>query len=953
MRWLYQLYKLTWFAGAILALPFVLLVAWYGWSVYADVDRYRRALKSREPLSAELFQIFLHDELVRDLHRFTLPSRPSTSVLPTLELSLTRAKLDELRSQLSKPGAGVYVDATLKKDDEVYKVGVRYRGGQPWHRLGAQKSMKVHLESGALLDGVRVFNLLNDVTPFGLEDQIILDLAREAGLLAPEYEPVWVRINNSDMGVYRYEAQPEEGLLRRGRRYPASIFSGDTDVVRKDRVAGALFWEQSGWTKVAWKDEAHRNDAGEIERFLQAVGASTHREFARYVNENVNLERYAAFDALDVVFGGAEHDYLTNHKLYFDPYVGKLEPVAWSFRGFQHEPMLNLVDNPLLIRLKLTPGYLAIRNRLVYELLTGKASVPEVRARAARAFRRVAPDLSADPYWDAYKLLPRVSRFYRFMSRPMSKAKWALAAEAEIETFANRSRYLLNLLEARTVSAASAWVGGNVAALVLTVDGQVGYAFNELTLHAPCRSPFVVHADSDRDGRYDPTRDTLVASGKVGVGTAPFHYVDLAPGLTLVARSDNQPKRGDVRTEATPEHYRYFVAVRDCRPTSADLDLGNTVTRGSTRVHVDLVAPRAAVEERTAPAAVADLAPALAAGEKAPHPWEYPPRPANTVVRLGPGVVRLETGRVFATHEAVLLEAGTRLLLGPGASLVFLGPVTADGSVLEPVVIGRLDPAQPFGGVALQGQQTAGSRLVYVRVEGGSRASYADVDYDAVLGIHDTHDVTLRDFVIAGDGATDDVVHAAYVTALTLHELEVSGGPQDGIDLEFVSGDLRGLRVANSGDDCLDLMGVQLRLADSVLLGCSNNGISAGEESAVAANGVVVAGAKVGVLAKNHSEVRLNRSLVYQASEALRTNRREMHYAGGSSIGASDLAAVGCGVVANAAKNTTIDVGYVQTDLVESGSLNHILEQVLRLSAWAEFEAQVPPRVSLDGGEAP
>ena len=45
-------------------------------------------------------------------------------------------------------------------------------------------------------------------TPFGLEDQLALDLARESGLVTPECFPAWVRINNSHMGVDRYIAQP-------------------------------------------------------------------------------------------------------------------------------------------------------------------------------------------------------------------------------------------------------------------------------------------------------------------------------------------------------------------------------------------------------------------------------------------------------------------------------------------------------------------------------------------------------------------------------------------------------------------------------------------------------------------------------------------------------------------------------------------------------------------------
>ena len=177
------------------------------------------------------------------------------------------------------------------------------------------------------------------------------------------------------------------------------------------------------------------------------MARSSPRDFAAYAEEELDLPRVAIFDALDVVFGGSEHDWFSNWKFYADPYRGKLEPVAWSFRGFQHEHAFNAIDAPLLIRLKMTPGYLARRDRKVYELLTGKASVPSIRERADRAMGALAEELAADPYWDAYKLLPRASRFHRFYVRPMTLDRWGLAAGYELDMFAERSRWLLDQLE--------------------------------------------------------------------------------------------------------------------------------------------------------------------------------------------------------------------------------------------------------------------------------------------------------------------------------------------------------------------------------------------------------------------------------------------------------------------------------------------------------------------------
>jgi hypothetical protein len=506
--WVRRIYKMSLGTGVMLALPVLLGAAWYAWSAWAQADRYRRAVKSAPGLDLELFQLYLHDELARDLRRLSLPERPARGELPVFELSLKRESLDALNARGAKEGQESYVSALLRKDGEVHEARVRYRGGQHWHSLMSQKSMKVRLEKGGLVDGARVFNLINDVTPFGLEDQLVLDLAREGGLLTPEYRPVWVRLNNNDLGVYRYEAQPDEGLIRRNRRIPGSMFSGDAE----EEVPSALgvFGHRAAWRKVAARSEADGGDLQELERLLDAVTQGTHREFAAFADAQLEFERYALFDALDVVFGGNEHDYLSNHRFYVDPYTGRFEPVAWSFRGFQHEESLNAVDHPLLIRLKFTPGYLALRDRLVYELLIGKASVPAIRARADSEFARLAPELAADPYWDAYKLLPRASRFHRFMVRPMSPERWLASARAELEGYARRTRFLLETLERPGVAISWEQREGEPGRLGVTVEGHTAYVLKEVIASGECPGGLEVFADTDRDGVLEQEHDPRI-----------------------------------------------------------------------------------------------------------------------------------------------------------------------------------------------------------------------------------------------------------------------------------------------------------------------------------------------------------------------------------------------------------------------------------------------------------
>jgi hypothetical protein len=185
----------------------------------------------------------------------------------------------------------------------------------------------------------------------------------------------------------------------------------------------------------------------------------------------------------------------------------------------------------------------------------------------------------------------------------------------------------------------------------------------------------------------------------------------------------------------------------------------------------------------------------------------------------------------------------------------------------------------------------------------------------------------------------EDVLHITYVQHLRLYEIEILRAPTDGIDLEFSSGEMRGARVVGAGDDCLDLMGADLRVADSILQTCTNNALSAGEESQVNAHGLFISDSKTGLLAKNNSHVRITRSLIYRNSAALKTKRREIHYMGASSIGASDLFIADCGQAIDGAPGTrSIEAEQIQQALPTQGALNHLVHHVLGLSDWSAFD---------------
>ncbi|MFC1610865.1 CotH kinase family protein [Myxococcota bacterium] len=936
-EWSYELYKVSLPIALVLCLPLVVLVGWYAWSAYAQFDRYRRAVNEPVELTRDTFHIFLHDELDRDLRRFLIAERPDNSSLPTFELSLTREALTALANDPIREGKGSYVAAYLRKDG-VHEGRVRYRGRRHWHWLASQKSMKVRVDKGDLVDGVRVFNLINDVTPFGLEEEIILDLAREHGLLTPEYHPVWVRLNNTDMGVYRYEAQPAEGLIRRAGRMPGSIYSGNKKGTGPQQGVGELFDDVDGWQKASWKTVEEEGDLTELERLLEAVGNTTHTQFREFAHHELDLDKLALFDALDVVFGGDQHDFLSNHKYLFDAYRGRYEPIAWNFRAFTHDPTFNLVENPMLLRLKGLPEYLWLRDRKVYELLIGPASAPAIRARVDERFEAMRPDLEADPYWDAYKLLARASQFHRFMVRPMNTGRWLLAAQAELRRYSRRTRFLLNALEKPRLELVSRALGSQLVAIDTSVSGHAAYVLREVTPSGACAGSYRILADANLNGKPDSS-DPVVGGGILGSPTKVTRYNTLAPGVRLTARPEAEFKHGTVVAERATRTYRYLVTTTGCAPETGTMELENLVTGALERRYFDVTRePQPDAPVPLVNLEAAHTVPALTAGEESPHPWSFPPDPILTEVVIGPGDVIIDQTRVFESHQTVRILAGTGVVLGPETSLIFHGPVHIEGTSDAPVSITAADTNATFGGIVLLGPATAGSRVSHLQIVGGSHPKYRALDTPSLVNIYDTADIRLERVEISGATESDDLIHATYVDDLRLHEVTLRGAPVDALDIEFSTARVRGARIFSPGDECLDLMGSKIRVVDSLLVGCPNSALSAGEETELTVHGVVIADARVGVLSKNSSTVRISRSMVYRSDTALRTNKRDVHYDAPSTIDAQDLHIVDCDKVSRAAKKTTIATEDLHESLPTNGGLDYLRRQVLGLSDWDEID---------------
>lgn len=997
-RLLWRLYRVRPVSTIVLCLPGALLVAWYGWLSFAKVHRYRAAVGEKTPLTAETYQIALHDTLTTDWRRMFMPAAPEESSLRDFRLLLENAEWSALMDSAAIRDDRPYVRGKFEDIDEetVIDARIRLRGGRHWHLGETQKSFKVKADKGDLIAGNRVANLLNDPTPMVIGEQLIIDLAKESGILTPAAYFARLKVNTKDLGVYHYEAGADESLLRDAHRVPGSIFSGE---LPSEAPTNALWSGPELWTKVASRtdEDADKADFAELARFLDHLRRDDSAAFADFAANELDLRKFALMDVLDVAFGGDQHDFRENHQYYMDPYTGRWEPIAWNFRGFQSDRHFNIVDNPILLRLKYTPGYLTLRNRLLYEFLSNEGSPSRIHARAEKLLKKLAPELKSDAYFDAYRQLPRIDTFHRRMVRPMTLSRLALVAESELATYNNRHSQLLSALEqnplylrlgtsvlattsaesnsetatettatettaseapknakARLTAARKKAKPGKTSVespppvyrtpLAVIIDGQSGVdlrAFN-VQFSRECASPEPRLYRNNAPPADVNTAGWLRVPSRFANGELRLDgELTLVPAVKIIAHERPNPRRGDIRAELVPEEYA-FLLESGCPPTSVVAEARSTAT--AARLLSRLMSQDSAARLPQTYLAVNQV-PAFSVGEVAPHSWAYEDRHARELT-LGPGLVEVPTTRVFHELDTVTVEAGTRLRMGPGASLVFLGKTKLRGQPDAPIVIEPLTD-EPWGGIAFQGERTTGSRLRFVTAFGGTEPTYRHVAYPAMINVHATADIDIEDCRFGRHSGKTDLFHAAYVDNLRITDTEVRDVGGDALDLEFSQVRLKRLRVVNSGDDALDLMGSQVELSDSALLGMEGNGISAGEESTVSVQNSLVAEGKIGVQAKNASSIALSGTLLVNNATGVRTYQKTVRYAGDSRVSANVLFVVGSTKHAikrserDDEEETRLDEGRILQALPQRGMLDHVLENVLQLQRWQDLDSWV------------
>lgn len=787
---------------------------------------------------------------------------PVESDIEDVYLQVPPGALKAMASRLPESAKAQYYDAQmLYPDGEWQDVAFRMRGRNIWHWSPDKPSLRVRLKKSAPIDLQRHINLVNPEDKSMVSNIIGEVLAARLGVLTHLSKPVRVFINGKYFGVYHQTTREDEEMLRANHRVPGPLFVGDNLAPRWD----ARDFEVSGNPEVLQKFDP----LGElVETLYQPMSPEKLRRFWRIMS----MEKLAAWDAAMKLAGGVHTDYHHNNLFYYDPRLGRIEPMISDINGHgmmdypggmlrytqpkmpHAKTPINELLTPLMDVALRDPRFLERRNKVLFDALNGPGSVNSQNNFLDEFFDKIDPHVKADRQKASLEGL--VFGWFRV---PLSNHQYEAAKVALRQWVENRSRYLLDTLSNVQVDVQLTQDANErgVRALV-TVSGNAGVTFDPAAFSQPVRA----------DVTFDETFSRTIELA-----------THLSPGIRL---TQDPEEAGVLRSgRRSPAHFivageqQYVFLMEDMTLSDVEEATARAFSHNLTG------APIVPQIEKTATPVKAAINP------NAIHPWSRIQDGVGDVHFAG-GTHVIDSTLYVGIGGSLVIDPGAELMMGPGVSIISEGRTEISGTPTEPVVIRRKEDDRPWGGLLILGENANGSVIRHANISGGTFAQTRTMATSGMVSVYGLDTSSIEHVHLSSNTTSDDTLHVVYGSTKILSST-FSDCFGDCVDLDYVNGDIEDYSAYDARNDGLDLMTSTVRINGAQIEAAGDKGMSVGELSHVEASDLTIGRAVIGIAVKDSSYLNLDGAVFRNNEVALDSYIKNWRYGGAGSLETRNL----------------------------------------------------------------
>ena len=703
-----------------------------------------------------------------------------------------------------------YVRAYIDINGEKAPIELRIKGDWTDHVETEKVSFRIKMGDGYAFDGLRTFSIQHPQTRSYAMEWFAHQLFEEEGLLTTRYEMIPVFINGKNCGVYAMEEHFDKQLLE----------------ARNRREGPIMKFDESGMWAVNRNMKETRNglaapviESAEVTVFKKGRTKRTPTLFAQFKEAQSNMEKYrSASPNVDAYF---DLELTAKYFALVELTDGK-HGLTWHNQRFYFNPITQKLE-PIGYDCFMDLNLLLKQHHLIalkepndheYILTRGILKDPKLLERYEFYLKKFSdPAYLKGIYKKLDSKIEKVEKLlnYEYPNVKISKDHFEY----------NRKSIAKNLSKVKNANPESSYKG-NYGIL------PDNFLFEEIALKANLEK-YNVDSSAQISLRNFHSHEIEVIGYTVkgdGVGLIPIAPVKL--------KAYGQEEMKVVRFPVKPRRIHYKAAncgdqVFKCNPEEW---------------------PVATVKESKWYSADAE--------------------PMEDVYTIS-GKLRLNQGLIIPAHKTLVIEAGTEIVIGPGAYLVSHAPVKAEGTQDSPIIVrGTSETTQGF--VCLSNEP---STLKYVEfnnlgtmTEDNWRLTGAVTFYNAK--------VTLYNCAFKNNHCEDAL--NTIRCEVDMNACVVDNTYSDGYDADFCTGKVTNSTFSNTGNDCIDFSGSNFTIDNCTILNSGDKGISGGEGSTLEVSNCTINGAQIAVASKDRSDVTVKNITIEVAHTAYSAYRKKAEY---------------------------------------------------------------------------
>jgi hypothetical protein len=787
----------------------------------------------------------INENIISAWNAFLIKEPEEIVSIPTTKIWIENSGLEKMNHELlnynlnlkkKKPKVNGHFRAS---DTNILKAKINIRGTRATHQMIWKPSIRVKLKKNKLYGGFRNHTFIGPEDVLGIRNWISAELGRKWNILSNLESFSRLYINNKNFGLYNTVAPMNESLLIQTGRLPGPIL--DFNIFNKQ----LFFIRKKQWYKPdAWKatEKKHWNSNNLIngpliisKRVLNSRSKDLILDDLITLNHYISQEKFAKYLAI-LVHGGEKH-YLNNHnaKFWINPSSGLMEPIISDQNGYGLSLKDEWIKKPVI---KHEGAFVKVwfKNPLNQEIYIENLYELIDTIGHEKEMERMIRD-----QWDKIKTILPTEPFLSYMCWPA------------------RCYFPINKL------------GDEVDKLISDIKLRIDWLRKELN-----RDQIILLEEGKENFK-------VLVLGYAGAYTQRIDgkKINLEPEETSTNKTPTKLKNSNNQIKAKGEAKVKLLPSISIANYMSDIKLSHSYSfyNLSGKPSDYIFKHRLSGKEIPITATKANYDIDQMNFFSGINYLNFPKADTKPVY-FGPGKVKITESKIFSPGKPIIIKAGTEFYLDKDVQIIVQGPLTIKGTSGKPVTIKPINPKKPFGVFALLGKETKGSKINFLKMEGGSIGKHYNLNFSGMLSIHDCPHVEITNSNFGKNYLGDDAVHIVNSTAVIKSSI-FKNSKMDALDLDLVNGELVNNQFINPGNDGLDLSMGKTIVNKNRFLGCKDKCISVGEGAETTISNSYFQNCNNGVAVKDKSDAILKNSIIDNCNIGWNSYRKKWRWESG------------------------------------------------------------------------